>query len=203
MTSAGCKGLILILSSPSGGGKTSLSKKLISCDNNLKLSISATTRAPRPEEIEGADYFFKTTQEFESLITQNLLLEHTHIYNNYYGTLKKYADDVLIEGTDLLFNIDWRGASSIKQNMPNQTITVFLLPPSLEVLEQRLIKRSQDSIENIKNRLSTAKEEITHAKNYDYVLINDDFNQTCDLLKSILNVERCKRLKIDNLSKYL
>ena len=138
------KGLIIILSSPSGAGKSSLAKALLEIDNNLRLSISATTRKPRPNEQDGVNYYFKTKSEFEELVKQNQFLEHAKIYNNYYGTPKKHVENLLNQGLDVLFDIDWQGARSIKQNAVN-AVSIFILPPNLEVLEQRLRNRAADS----------------------------------------------------------
>ncbi|WP_341790045.1 guanylate kinase [Rickettsia endosymbiont of Polydrusus tereticollis] len=185
------KGLIIILSSPSGAGKSSLTRALLKIDDNLRLSISATTRMPRPKEIEGVSYYFKTKPEFEELIKQNLFLEYAKIYDNYYGTLKKDVDDLLNQGLDVLFDIDWQGARSIKQAASN-VISIFILPPSLEVLEQRLRNRAADNEEVIKLRMQSAASEIEHAKEYDYIITNDDFDVTVEKIHSIIVTERAK-----------
>ncbi|MCC8369171.1 MAG: guanylate kinase [Rickettsia endosymbiont of Oxypoda opaca] len=185
------KGLIIILSSPSGAGKSSLTRALLKIDDNLRLSISATTRTPRPKEIEGISYYFKTKPEFEELIKQNMFLEYAKIYDNYYGTLKKYVDDLLDQGLDVLFDIDWQGARSIKQAASN-VISIFILPPSLEVLEQRLRNRAADNEDVIKLRMQSAASEIEHAKEYDYIITNDDFDVTVEKIHSIIVTERAK-----------
>ncbi|HJD66324.1 MAG TPA: guanylate kinase [Rickettsia endosymbiont of Bembidion nr. Transversale] len=186
------KGLIIILSSPSGAGKSSLAKALLEIDNNLRLSISATTRKPRPNEQDGVNYYFKTKVEFEELVKQNQFLEHAKIYNNYYGTPKKHVENLLNQGLDVLFDIDWQGARSIKQNAVN-AISIFILPPNLEILEQRLRNRAADNEEAIQLRMASAQAEISHSNEYDHIITNDDFNDTLQQIHAIILQERKKR----------
>ncbi|WP_253310098.1 MULTISPECIES: guanylate kinase [unclassified Rickettsia] len=188
------KGLIIILSSPSGAGKSSLTRALLQIDDNLRLSVSATTRMPRPKEVEGISYYFKTKPEFEELIKQNMFLEYAKIYDNYYGTIKKYVDDLLDQGLDVLFDIDWQGAGNIKQAASN-VISIFILPPSLEILERRLKDRAEDSNDAIKLRMQSATSEISHAKEYDYIVTNNDFDATLKKIHSIIVTERIKLKK--------
>ncbi|HJD60791.1 MAG TPA: guanylate kinase [Rickettsia endosymbiont of Degeeriella rufa] len=186
------KGLIIILSSPSGAGKSSLAKALLEIDNNLRLSISATTRKPRPNEQNGVNYYFKTKSEFEELVKQNQFLEHAKIYNNYYGTPKKHVENLLNQGLDVLFDIDWQGARSIKQNAVN-AVSIFILPPNLEILEQRLRNRAADNEEAIQLRMASAQAEISHSNEYDHIITNDDFNDTLQQIHAIILQERKKR----------
>lgn len=186
------KGLIIILSSPSGAGKSSLAKALLEIDNNLRLSISATTRKPRPNEQDGVNYYFKTKVEFEELVKQNQFLEHAKIYNYYYGTPKKHVENLLNQGLDVLFDIDWQGARSIKQNAVN-AISIFILPPNLEILEQRLRNRAADNEEAIQLRMASAQAEISHSNEYDHIITNDDFNDTLQQIHAIILQERKKR----------
>jgi len=186
------KGLIIILSSPSGAGKSSLAKELLRIDDNLCLSISATTRKSRLGEQEGVNYYFKTKSEFEELIKQDSFLEYAKIYDNYYGTPKKYVENLLNQGLDVLFDIDWQGARSIKQNAVN-AISIFILPPSLEILEQRLRSRATDDEEAIKLRMASARAEISHSNEYDYTVTNDNFNDTLHQIYTIILEERKKR----------
>ncbi|MCC8376944.1 MAG: guanylate kinase [Rickettsia endosymbiont of Graphium doson] len=186
------KGLIIILSSPSGAGKSSLAKALLEIDNNLRLSISATTRKPRPNEQDGVNYYFKTKSEFEELVKQNQFLEHAKIYDNYYGTPKKHVENLLNQGLDVLFDIDWQGARSIKQNAVN-AVSIFILPPNLEILEQRLRNRAADNEEAIQLRMASAQAEISHSNEYDYIITNDDFNDTLQQIHAIILQERKKR----------
>lgn len=186
------KGLIIILSSPSGAGKSSLAKALLEIDNNLRLSISATTRKPRPNEQDGVNYYFKTKSEFEELVKQNQFLEHAKIYDNYYGTPKKHVEKLLNQGLDVLFDIDWQGARSIKQNAIN-AVSIFILPPNLEVLEQRLRNRAADNEEAIQLRMASAQAEISHSNEYDHIITNDDFNDTLQQIHAIILEKRKKR----------
>ncbi|WP_342225271.1 guanylate kinase [Rickettsia endosymbiont of Urophora cardui] len=186
------KGLIIILSSPSGAGKSSLAKALLEIDNNLRLSISATTRKPRPNEQDGVNYYFKTKVEFEKLVKQNQFLEYAKIYDHYYGTPKKHVENLLNQGLDVLFDIDWQGARSIKQNAVN-AVSIFILPPNLEVLEQRLRNRAADNEEAIQLRMASAQAEISHANEYDHIITNDDFNDTLQQIHTIILQERKKR----------
>ncbi len=186
------KGLIIILSSPSGAGKSSLTMALLEIDTNLRLSISATTRKPRSNEQDGVNYYFKTKAEFEELVKQNEFLEHAKIYHNYYGTPKEYVENLLNQGLDVLFDINWQGARSIKQNTTN-TIAIFILPPSLTVLEQRLRNRATDNEEIITLRMASAQAEMSHANEYDHIITNDDFNDTLHKIHAIILEERKKR----------
>jgi guanylate kinase len=195
------KGFGMILSSPSGGGKLSLARALLKIDSGLKLSISSTTRLPRFSEVESIDYYFKTKQEFHELIEQDLLLEYTSIYNNYYGTLKKPVLESLKAGFDLLFDIDWQGARSIKKHMP-EIVTVFILPPSLNTLKQRLENREDDK-DIIALRMSTASAEMKNAKEYDYVVVNSDFDSALNQIHDILTAERTRRSRLDRLDEFL
>jgi guanylate kinase len=197
------KGLILILSSPSGGGKSSLCRKLLELDPNLKLSISATTRAARSSETEGIDYYFKTNEEFQSLINEDLLLEYANIYNNNYGTPRILVEDQLNKGHDILFDIDWQGARSIKRKMPIQTVSIFIMPPSLNVLKQRLISRGDDNNSVIETRMLQAADEISHYSEYDYLVVNDDFDAALAKIESILSAERNRVSRLDRLENYL
>lgn len=185
------KGLIIILSSPSGAGKSSLTRSLLQMDNNLRLSVSATTRKPRPGEVEGVNYHFKSNLEFEELIKQDKFLEYAKIYDNYYGTPKEYVETLINQGLDVLFDIDWQGARSIKENSSG-IISIFILPPSLEVLEQRLRNRETDSEEAIKLRMESAQNEMSHAREYDYVVTNDNFDDTLQNIHRIIVAERKK-----------
>lgn len=185
------KGLIIILSSPSGAGKSSLAKELLKIDHNLRLSISVTTRKPRLGEIEGVNYYFKTKLEFEKLVSQNKFFEYARIYDNYYGTLKEHVEVLLNQGVDVLFDIDWQGARNIKKNTI-KAISIFVLPPSIEVLEQRLRNRATDNEEVIKIRMKSAKNEISHANEYDHIITNDNFNDTLKKIHSIVVTERQK-----------
>lgn len=188
------KGLILVISSPSGGGKSSLTQAILQSEESFVKSISVTTRLKRPGEIDGEDYYFISLKKFNSLLEQNELIEWTQIYDNFYGSLRKNIEEFLDKGVDIIFDIDWHGAREIKKQKPKETVTIFLLPPNIEILQKRLKERGQDSQEVIEKRIKNAPEEIKHSSEYDYVIINDDFKQTYDEIKNILIFERKKRL---------
>ncbi|MGC6390948.1 MAG: guanylate kinase [Alphaproteobacteria bacterium] len=197
------RGLLLVMSSPSGAGKTSLSRHLLTLEPDLKLSVSATTRSPRPGEEEGKDYFFKTTEEFDSLISSGALLEHAHVFGHYYGTPRQSVEDHLNAGHDVLFDIDWQGAQQLHEKMREDMVSVFILPPSMKDLERRLQTRAQDSEDIIAYRMSRAREEMRHFPEYDFVIINDDFDRACLSLRAILEAERNRRNRFIGLNDFV
>ena len=189
------RGLMLVLSSPSGAGKTTLSKMLLDEFSDVKLSISATTRAPRPREVDGQDYFFRTPDQFHEMIGRREFLEWAHVFDKYYGT--PMADTVarLESGEDVLFDVDWQGADALHDQMPNDVVSVFILPPSIEALEARLAGREGSTPELVARRMEDARREIMHWRRYDYVIVNDELKAAYQRLKRILLVERLKRLR--------
>ncbi len=187
------RGLMMILSSPSGAGKTTLADRLLRRDDKLELSVSATTRAPRPGEVEGEDYYFKTIPEFERMRSEGEFLESALVFGNYYGTPKGPVDAAMAEGRDVLFDIDWQGAQQIAQRAPNDVVKVFILPPSREELERRLRSRNQDPEEVVRNRMAKADAEISHWAEYEYVVVNEDIDASLERLRAILTAERQKR----------
>ena len=187
------KAMIIILSSPSGGGKTSITKKLLEQDSNLSLSISATTRPARPGEQEAVHYFFKSREEFNYMIETNQFLESAEIYGNAYGTPRRYVEEALAGGLDVLFDIDSQGAYQIIKKMQDRVVSIFIMPPDIDILRTRLEARNQDSQDIIDQRIKLAREEITHAKNYNYIVINDDFYQAVQEILNIISNERNKR----------
>lgn len=189
------RGLMLVLSSPSGAGKTTLSKMLLDEFNDVKLSISATTRPPRPNEVDGQDYFFKSPEEFRGMIDRRQFLEWAHVFDRYYGTPKADTVARLEAGEDVLFDVDWQGADALHDQMPNDVVSVFILPPSIEALEKRLLGREGSTPEMVARRMEDAKREIMHWRRYDYAIVNDDLNVAYQRLKRILLVERLKRLR--------
>ncbi|MCL2474176.1 MAG: guanylate kinase [Alphaproteobacteria bacterium] len=203
MVNMGRRGLMLVLSSPSGAGKTSIAKKLLETDKNLSLSVSVTTRAARKEETHGKDYNFISQAEFNQLIEKNQLLEYAQIFENYYGTLQAPVETALGLGKDVLFDIDWRGTQQLSETSRGDLVTVFILPPSWSDLEKRLFKRAQDSETEIQKRMSKASEEISHWAEYDYVIVNEDFEQSVNNIKSILAAERLKRRRQTGLSEFV
>jgi guanylate kinase len=182
------KGLAIILSAPSGGGKSSIARALLAKDTTLVRSISATTRKPRPGDIDGKDYFFKSKNDFLKMISEGKLLEYSEIYGNLYGIPKSFVEDQLHQGHNLIFDIDTQGAQKLKTILPNSVVSIFILPPSIDELRKRLEARNQDSPEEIDLRINLAIKEIEQAKNYDYVVVNNDFltsvNTIYDLIKS-------------------
>ena len=186
------KGLMFVLSSPSGAGKTSLSRKLLELDKELFLSVSYTTRPPRPGEIDGQDYFFVNSNDFAFMKEKNEFLEYAKVFDYYYGTPKKPVKKILDKGKDMLFDIDWQGTQQLMNNSKDDLVKVFVLPPSIEELERRLKERKQDKDEIIQKRMSKASDEMSHYAEYDYILVNDDFDKTIEEITNILNAERLK-----------
>ena len=184
-------GALFIVSAPSGGGKTSLVKALLEAEHEVKLSVSYTTRPARPGEMNGRDYHFVAPAEFERMLEAGEFLENAVIYGNRYGTSRKWIAEQLRDGCDILLEIDWQGAQQVRKLMAGN-VSVFILPPSLEVLEQRLKGRSQDNAEVVARRLAAAREEIGHFGEFDYVIINDDFNRAVQDLVSIIRAERLR-----------
>lgn len=184
-------GLLFIVSSPSGGGKTSLVKALLEAEPAVRLSVSYTTRAPRPSEVDGRDYHFVTVPEFERMLEAGEFLESAIIYGNHYGTSQNWIERERAEGRDVLLEVDWQGAQQVRRLM-RQVVSIFILPPSPEVLETRLRGRRQDSEEVVARRLAAAREEIGHVSEYEYVIINDDFDRAALDLRSIIRAERLK-----------
>ena len=185
--------LLIIISSPSGAGKTSVCKKIINYDNKIKLSVSHTTRAPRDNEINGIDYFFISSDRFNSKISDKSFLEFANVFGNYYGTSKKNVEEKLLEDFDVLFDIDWQGASQILNSNLAKIVTIFLVAPSKEVVLARLKKRSKetgDDYDSIKKRMLEYENEMKHANDYDYVVINDNIEECTKKIVSIIENER-------------
>ena len=187
------RGLMLVLSSPSGAGKTSICKKLLEQEKELTLSVSATTRTRRPGEVEGADYQFISTPEFETRINKAQFLEYAKVFGHYYGTPSHLVENSLQSGRDVLFDIDWQGTQQLKAKARQDLVSVFILPPSIKELEKRLFKRAQDTIEVVAERMSKSANEMSHYPEYDYVIINYDLNQSVQQVQSILHAERLRR----------
>ena len=197
------KGVMLVLSSPSGAGKSSICRALLDLDRNLYLSISTTTRKKRPNEVSGIDYNFVTLDEFEYKLSQNNFIEHAKVFNNFYGTDKSIVENKINEGKDLLFDIDWQGAQQLREKMREDIVSVFILPPSKTELERRLKERGQDTDEVVKERMSEATAEITHWAEYDYVIINEDLNLSVKTVLGILHSERMKRIRQIGLGEFV
>lgn len=190
------QGIMVILSSPSGAGKSSLSKALVARNSNLHLSVSATTRQIRSGEIDGADYYFISNDDFASKISTDAFLEYAHVFGNNYGTLRSDVESYLNKSIDVVFDIDWQGAKLLREKVPENTVLIYILPPSLEVLRSRLEKRNQDSLLTIENRMAEAKNEISHYNEYDYIVVNDDFEVALSTIESIIKAERVRRTRL-------
>jgi guanylate kinase len=189
------RGVLLIVASPSGAGKTSLCRRLMADHGGLELSVSMTTRAIRPGEQAGRDYHFVDEDEFQRLIEADAFLEWANVHGNLYGSPRAPVDRALAEGRDVLFDIDWQGAREVAHRCPEDAVRVFILPPSLEELRRRLITRSQDAEEVIDRRIRNAKGEIEHADEFDYVFVNDDFDRSYAELAHIYHAERSRRFR--------
>ena len=187
------RGLMLVLSSPSGAGKTTLSRQLLSNDSGIQLSVSCTTRARRPSEKDGVDYRFIDTASFRGMIERGEFLEHARVFDHYYGTPKAPVEQALQGGRDVLFDIDWQGTQQLKEKGRDDLVTVFILPPSTRDLERRLITRAQDSPDIVAKRMAKAADEMSHWAEYDYAIINRDIATSLMELKSILTAERLRR----------
>ena len=187
------RGLIIILSSPSGAGKSTLAGSLRTWDNSLRFSVSSTTREPREGEVNGKDYFFVSTEEFQSQVSDGEMLEHARVFGNYYGSPKAPVQTAIDEGCDVLFDIDWQGAQQIsKSALSEHVLSIFILPPSISELHRRLVSRGQDDAETIEKRMQKSWDEISHWDGYDYVMVNDDLDETEARLKTIISAERLR-----------
>jgi len=196
-------GIPFILSSPSGAGKTSIARNIISKDKNIQLSISYTTRKKRKNETDGLDYEYISKNSFEEKIKKNYFLEWAIVFENYYGTSREKVQKVIAEGKDVLFDIDWQGAQQLSNNKGFDLVKIFILPPSNNSLENRLNARAQDTQIEVKKRMSQANDEISHYMEYDYIIINNDLEVASNEVLNILNAERLKRKRLINLDKFI
>lgn len=197
------RGLCFVLSSPSGAGKTTISRKLLDADAELSISISCTTRSPRPGEVDGKDYFFISKEKFRDMVNNNEFIEHAEVFGNFYGTPKTFVESKLLEGKDIIFDIDWQGTEQLAQKLPHDVVSVFVLPPSMQELERRLKERAQDDEETVRKRMKKASREISHWDDYDYVIVNIDVAQALKDVKNILKAERLKRTRQLGLQKFV
>ncbi len=184
------KGMMFVLSSPSGAGKTTLTRKLAKNNTNFTISISHTTRKPRPYEIHGKDYHFVSIEEFNTLVKKNNFFEHASIFDNYYGTHKNTVLKLLSQGKDILFDIDWQGTQQLKQIKNLLLVTIFILPPNLKILKKRLLNRHQGQEKLIEERMKKFNEELSHWNEYNYVVVNDDLNRCYGELLNIITSEK-------------
>jgi len=189
----GRRGLMLVLSSPSGAGKTSISRRLLAEDDELDLSVSATTRNRRPGEVEGKDYLFVSNNDFYLMVNNREMLEHAKVFDHYYGTPSAPVMAALRVGRDVLFDIDWQGTQQLADANSDDVVSVFILPPSTRDLEKRLLSRAQDSVNTVAARMSKASDEISHYREYDYILVNSNLDQAVEEVKTILKAERLRR----------
>ena len=197
------RGLMLVLSSPSGAGKTTLSRRLLESDRNISLSVSATTRAMRPGEVHGKYYHFLKMEEFEAWLGEGKFLEHAMVFGNRYGTPSHLVTDELGAGRDVLFDIDWQGTQQLKEKMRDDLVSIFILPPSHDELERRLKTRAQDSDEIVAGRMAKAADEISHWPEYDYVVVNTDVEKALGDIQAILNAERLRRSRQTGISEFV
>lgn len=196
-------GILLVISSPSGAGKTTITRLLLEREKYVTLSISATTRPPRPGEIHGEHYYFYSEAEFQKMVAEDAFMEYANVFGNWYGTLKKHVQMDLERGYDVIFDIDWQGAQKIFQEKPQRVVSVFILPPSLPALEGRLVSRAQDSSAVIEKRMGEAFAEMSHWAEYDYVIVNDDIEKAIGDIRSILRSERLKRTRQMGLNDFI
>lgn len=197
------RGLLLVISSPSGAGKTTLSRRLLAEDSNITMSVSVTTRSPRAGETEGKDYHFIAHEEFGRMRDRGDLLEYAEVFGNFYGTPKRPVAEALQAGRDVLFDIDWQGTQQLAQAMEDDLVRIFILPPTAKELRLRLIRRAQDSATTVAKRMAKAAGEISHWAEYDYVIINDDLESAARQLNGILTAERLKRRRRVGLTKFV
>jgi len=187
------KGLMLVLSSPSGAGKTTISRRLLEADDNLVMSVSVTTRPKRPGEVDGIDYRFIDPVEFNLMVNRQELLEHAKVFDHYYGTPKGPVFEHLAAGRDVLFDIDWQGTQQLAQAAREDVASIFILPPSMSELQHRLERRAQDSAAVVAKRMSKASEEISHWAEYNYIVVNDDPDRCLEDVYAVLRAERIRR----------
>ena len=197
------RGILFVLSSPSGAGKTSIARYILDKDKNIKLSVSLTTRKKRKNEKAGIDYDFISKDVFEKKIKNNFFLEWATVFGNYYGTSRKKVQTTLQEGNDVLFDIDWQGTQQLSDNKGFELVTIFILPPSKTVLEKRLNNRAQDSKIEVIKRMSQASDEISHYMEYNYIVINNNLEDASNQVLSILKAERLKRKRLINLNEFI
>ena len=198
------KGVLVILSSPSGAGKTSIARALVEENKSFLFSVSATTRKSRPGEVNGREYHFLTVNEFRERINDGQFLEHAKVFGNLYGTPLEPVMESINNGKDLIFDVDWQGGKQIRSSSLSKfVISIFILPPSIKALQERLMKRAQDSSETVKDRMTKSIGEIMHWKEYDYVIVNNNFEQTLHEVKSIITSEKLRRVRNSQLEEFV
>ena len=193
------RGLLLVLSSPSGAGKSTIARALLDSEPDLSLSVSVTTRPPRPGETDGKDYYFVDKSRFAEMISNHEFLEHATVFEYSYGTPREPVEEALVTGKDVLFDVDWQGAQQIKEQARDDLVSVFILPPSIEELERRLFTRAQDTEEVVRKRMAKATSEMSHWDAYEYVIVNETIEESVVNMKAILRAERLKRRRQNGL----
>jgi len=199
----GRRGLLLVLSSPSGAGKTTLTRMLIERDPNISISVSATTRAPRASEVDGRDYLFVSAARFEEMVAKRELLEHASVFGNRYGTPRGPVEQALKSGRDVVSDIDWQGTQQLAERVRQDLVSVFILPPSMAVLESRLKRRAQDTDEVVHQRMAKSADEMSHWPEYDYVIVNHDLDESLGHVQAILTAERHRRERLVGLAAFV
>jgi len=197
------RGLMLVLSSPSGAGKTTLSRMLLDADRNISLSVSATTRPMRPGEIHGTDYFFLSAEKFDEWLGQGRFLEQATVFGNRYGTPEDLVHGALSNGQDVLFDIDWQGTQQLKEKMPDDVVSIFILPPSHAELERRLNNRALDHKDVVEARMAKAASEMSHYDEYSYIVVNEDQHLALSTILAILNAERARRTRLIGINEFV
>jgi guanylate kinase len=197
------RGLMLVLSSPSGAGKTTISRAILRSEQHLAMSVSVTTRSPRPGEQHGKDYYFVNETEYHRMVAGKELLEHAKVFDNYYGTPRDHVERELAAGRDVMFDIDWQGTQQLKASARVDLVSVFILPPSIQELERRLRGRAQDTEEVMRNRMARAADEMSHWPEYDYVVVNQNVEESIEQVKAILTAERLRRDRQVNLVSFV
>jgi guanylate kinase len=197
------RGFLLVLSSPSGAGKTTITRRLVAGDPALALSVSVTTRPPRDGEIEGRDYYFIDRQRFDEMLAKGELLEHATVFGNCYGTPRGPVETALSAGRDVVGDVDWQGTQQLAKSVPHDLVSVFVLPPSLAALEARLRARAQDSAAVVASRMAKSAEEMSHWPEYDYVIVNNDVEESVAQVRAIVTAERLRRLRQTGLAEFV
>lgn len=197
------RGLMLVLSSPSGAGKTTISRRILADDDNIHMSVSVTTRPMRPGEVDGKDYQFISESRFHEMVTDRALMEHARVFDNFYGTPKAAVEDALETGRDVLFDIDWQGTQQLREAAQDDLVSIFVLPPSTAELERRLRARAQDPDDVVARRMAKAADEMSHFAEYDYIIINQDIEESVDRVQAILAAERQKRRRQVGLNEFV
>jgi len=197
------RGILFVLSSPSGAGKSSISKYILKTDKHIHLSVSFTTRKKRNEEIFGKDYNFISKSDFQNKVNEGYFLEWAEVFGNYYGTPKDAVQKTISNGIDVLFDIDWQGTQKLSSNEGHEVVSIFILPPSRKELENRLKQRAQDTVSEVKRRMSKASDEMSHYMEYDYIIINNNLEESASQVLNILRAERLKRKRLVNLNEFV